>query len=107
MAGNVFIAVYRPHPGKEEELVALVKGHAPMLKSEGLITDHPVVVLKAEGGAVIEIAEWAGNYDDLAPYSNPKVAATWDAMMKVADFCGLKGLKEIEKQFPHFEPLDL
>ena len=38
MNGVVVSVAYRPKPGKEEELLALVRGRVPTLRKEGLVT---------------------------------------------------------------------
>ena len=55
--------VYRPKPGKEQELLALVKKHGPALESTGLITGGKPVVYKAHNirtnqDFFIEIFSW-------------------------------------------------
>ena len=45
--GQFTIAVYRPKPGKEAELLQVVKEHVPTLRREGLATDRVAHVMKA------------------------------------------------------------
>ena len=104
---KIFIAVYRPNPGKDAEFRALLKQHGPLLRRLGLITDRPAVIMQAGDGAYIEVTEWAATASARAAHGNPEVAALWDKMGKIADFPGLIGLAEAKEMFAHFEPVDL
>ena len=43
MAGVCVIVAYRPKPGKERELLSLVRGRVPTLRQEGLVTERAPV----------------------------------------------------------------
>ena len=103
---EIFVAVYRPHSGKDADLKALVKNHAPTLRRLELITDRPVVVMMAKDGSYVEICEWAGPGSSLAAHEHPEVAKIWEAMAQVADFLNLEDLAESKGRFPHFKPVD-
>ena len=103
---QIFIAVYRPHPGKDAEFRALLKDHGPLLKRLGLITDRPTIIMQAGDGAYIEVKEWAAGASAKAAHENPEVASLWDAMGKIAEFPGLIGLEEAKEMFTHFAPVD-
>lgn len=104
---KIFIAVYRPNPGKDEEFRALLKQHGPLLLRLGLITDRPTIIMQAADGAYIEVKEWAASASAKAAHENPEVASLWDAMGKIAEFPGLIGLEEAKEMFAHFEPVEL
>ncbi|MCA0989284.1 hypothetical protein [Guptibacillus algicola] len=55
---TVAIALYRPHPGKEDELLEIVKDHLPTLQRENLIKDRMPLHLQAIDGTILEIFEW-------------------------------------------------
>ena len=56
--GNVVMALYRPAPGQAEAMLKLVAQHVPTLRELELITDRPVMLLRAGDGTLIEIFEW-------------------------------------------------
>ena len=58
MSGIVVIVAYRPKPGKEAELLELVRGRVPTLGKEGLVTDRVPVIMRAKDGTIIEVSEW-------------------------------------------------
>ena len=103
---GIYIAVYRPHKGKDAELRALIKDHAPTLRRLDLITGRPAVVMKAKDGSYIEICEWATPDSGQLAHGHPEVAKIWQAMGEVADFLHFEDLEESKVRFPHFKPVD-
>ncbi len=57
--GRVAIACYKPKPGQEEALRALVAEHVTTLRSIGLATDRSPITMQAKDGTIIEVFEWA------------------------------------------------
>ena len=104
---NLWIALYRPHEGKDEALRALIAEHYPTLKRLELITDRPTILAKSANGTYLEICEWSEEDSASKAHQHPEVAKIWEAMGQIADFPGLASLEEAEKRFPHFEPVDL
>ncbi len=106
MPAEIVIAAYRAHPGKEAELLDLVRRHRPVLVSEGLVTDREPVLMRAESdGTVLEIFEWKDGAAHAA-HTNSNVMEIWDGMGAVADFVSLGDLAEAGTRFPHFLPLE-
>ena len=101
-----FVAAYKPHAGKDHELLALVRRHVPALRSEGLITDHPSLLLKAADGTLIEIASWKSEDHSRSANTNPVVQEIWQAFARCCDFRALKDLPETQELFAHFERIE-
>lgn len=57
--GRFVIVAYRPRPGREAALDALVEKHVRVLAEERLVTDRVPCVMKAADGTVVEVFEWA------------------------------------------------
>lgn len=55
---EVVIAMYRPKPGKAQELEPLVRKHFPVLKEYGLTTDKAPFIGRSTDGTILEIFEW-------------------------------------------------
>ena len=104
---RIFIAVYRPNPGKDAKFRALLKEHGPTLRRLGLITDRPTIIMQAGDGSYIEIKEWVTSASAGKAHGNAEVKKLWDAMGEVAEFPGLIGLDEAKEMFAHFEPVEL
>ena len=103
----IFVAVYRPYEGKDAEFRKILKEHEPTLRRLGLITGRPTIIMQARDGSYIEIAEWIQADASRLAHEHPEVAATWEAMGKIADFPGLIGLEEAKMQFANFRPVGL
>jgi quinol monooxygenase YgiN len=84
------IVTYIPKPGKEAELLALVKKHEPALRKVGLVTDEPFKLWKAydirkRRAQFIELFVWKdGNASDVA-HQTPEVMAVWEPMGPVLE----------------------
>lgn len=104
---HTVIAVYRPHEGKDQELVELLETHLPTLRAEGLATERESVVLRAGDGTLLEIFDWVSGEAVEAAHTNEAVQKMWEAFAAVCDFATLDSLAEAEKVFPHFERVEL
>ena len=76
--GNVVMAMYRPKPGKDDALRAVIARHVPRLRELGLATSRPVALLQAGDGTYVEIFEWAPG-GAAAAHTNAAVMEIWNA----------------------------
>jgi len=106
MNGVCVIVAYRPKPGKEQELLALVRTRVPSLRKEGLVTDRAPVLMRAKDGTLIEVSEWKSHETIDAAHKSPTVLAMWDKFFAVCDCVPLKTVSETSEMFAGFEPLE-
>src|SRR5947199_3308747 len=92
MSGVVAIVAYRPKPGKENELVDLVRGRVPTLRKEGLVTDRAPTIMRASDGTIIEVSEWKSREAIDAAHKNPNVRAMWHKFFAICDCITLNTL---------------
>ena len=104
---RIVIVAYRPKPGKEDILLAEVRDHVHLLRSEGLATDRYPIVMRAKGGAILEVFEWASPAAIEEAHSNPRVQAMWGRFANCCDYVPLNSLAEAAEMFAEFEPLDI
>jgi hypothetical protein len=104
---RIVIAAYRPKPGKEEILLAEVRDHHHLLRSEGLATDRHPVVMRAKDGTILEVFEWASPAAIEEAHANARVAAMWDRFAKCSDYVQLNSLAEAASIFAEFEPVEI
>jgi hypothetical protein len=107
MMGNLVIAVYKPRAGKEAELLELLRVHLPVLRREGLATDRPPLVLRAQNGALLEIFEWTSAEATERAHTSEAVLALWGRFEAACEYSRLADLAEAQEMFAHFQPLDL
>jgi len=105
MSGVVVIVAYRPKPGKEKELLELVRSRVPTLRKEGLVTDRVPTIIRSRDGIIIEVSEWKSPEAIDAAHKNPNVLAMWNKFFAICDCVPLKTLAEAEEMFAGFEPM--
>jgi len=76
---------YRPKPGSEDQLLALVKKHGPALQSTGLITGGLPKIYRATDKRsgdkfFIETFSWRDADAPDAAHQMPEVMAIWEPM---------------------------
>ena len=105
MNGVCVIVAYRPKPGKERELIELVRNRVPTLRKEGLVTDRVPTIMRARDGTIVEVSEWKSDEAIDAAHKNPNVLAIWQKFFAVCDCVPLKTLAEANDMFAGFEPI--
>lgn len=104
---RVVIVAYRPKPGKEDQLLAELRDHVHVLRSEGLATDRPPVLMRAKDGTLLEVFEWASPAAIEQAHANPRVQAMWGRFAACCDYTPLSSLAEAGNLFAEFEPLEI
>ncbi len=100
------IVAYRPKPGKEAELLDLVRNRVPTLAKEGLVTDRTPIMMRAKDGTIVEVSEWKSPEAIEAAHQNENVWAMWNRFFEVCDCIPLKELPEADEMFAGFEPIN-
>jgi hypothetical protein len=103
---TMVIVAYKPKPGKEADLLELTREHVPLLRAEGLATDHPVTACQAKDGTVVEVFKWVDGGVQRA-HTNPVVHRLWERYAAACDIVPLATLPEASNMFASFTPLDL
>ncbi len=106
MPGVCVIVAYHPKPGKEDEVLALVRSRVPNLRKEGLVTDRRPVIMRSRDGTIIEVSEWKSREAIDAAHKNPNVLAMWNKFFAVCDCVPLNTLAEAREMFAGFEPIE-
>ena len=105
MKGIVVIVAYRPKPGREAELLELVRSRVPTLRKEALVTDRVPVLMRAKDGTIIEVSEWKSHEAIEEAHKNPRVLAMWDKFFLLCDCVPLNEVPESATMFAGFEPI--
>ena len=85
MKGVIVIVAYRPKPGKENELVHLVRSRVPTLRKENLVTDRDPTIMRARDGTIVEVSEWKSQGAMDAAHKNPNLLAMWNKFFAICD----------------------
>ncbi len=104
-APRTVIACYRPRPGQDAALRALVRSHVPTLQRLGLATGRAPLAMQAADGTVVEVFEWASAGAIEAAHTHPEVQAMWAAFGAACEYVRLSQLAEAQGLFAEFSPL--
>lgn len=97
------IAVYIPTDGRDEELAAEMVDHVPLLRRLGLATDARSIVLRAPGGALVELFEWTDHDAIEAAHRHPEVLAMWSRYEACCSYGSLADLPNASTMFAEFD----
>ena len=105
--GRFVIVAYTPKPGKDQQLLAVVKKHLRVLHAEQLVTDRPGYVMRAGDGTIVEVFEWRSAEAITRAHANPAVQALWEEFGAACDYTPLARLKESGQMFAEFDAVTL
>lgn len=103
--GRFVIAAFKPKPGREPQLLAVVERHWRALQAEGLVTERPRQAMQAADGTVLEVFEWRSPEAIEQAHHNPAVRALWADFEAACEYVPLSGLAEAQHPFSEFNPL--
>jgi quinol monooxygenase YgiN len=106
MQGVCAVVAYRPKPGKEQELLELVRSRVPILHNEGLVTNRVPTIMRSRDGTIVEVSEWKSREAIDAAHKNPNVLAMWNKFFAVCDCVPLNTLPEVGDMFAGFTPIE-
>lgn len=101
------IACYRPKPGKDKELLALVKTHLPVLRAEGLVGEGPSLCGRAKDGAIVEVFCWKSQGAIDAAHENAQVKQMWDKFGEACDYTVIGDVEGAKDLFTPLTPIEL
>ncbi len=101
---EIVFALYRPKPGREAELAAVVEGHVPALRKLGLATRRaPIVARSRKDGTIVEAFEWVSGEAIARAHSHPAVQAIWARFAACAEYPTFGQLAEAGDVFAGFD----
>jgi len=104
---EIVFALYRPKPGCEAELGAIVREHVPALRKLGLVTARaPIIARSRKDGTIVEAFEWASNEAIERAHRDPVVQKLWARFGEYADYPTFAQLAEAGEMFAGFEPVN-
>lgn len=105
--GRFVIVAYTPKAGKEQELLAVVKKHLHVLRTEQLVSDKAAHVMRAGDGTIVEVFEWRSAEAIQQAHGNPAVQALWEEFGAACDYTPLAKLAEAHEMFAEFDAVEL
>jgi quinol monooxygenase YgiN len=104
--GRIVIACYRPKPGQQEALRALIRDHVATLRKQKLVTDRAPITMEARDGTIVEVFEWVSKAAIEAAHENLAVLAMWKEYEAVCDYVPLDAVPEAAELFSEFTPIE-
>ncbi|MBX7105873.1 MAG: antibiotic biosynthesis monooxygenase [Gemmataceae bacterium] len=104
--GTLVIAVYKPKPGQNDALKALVARHVPRLRELGLVMDRREVVMQAADGTILEVFEWKSQEAINQAHNHPEVQKLWNEFFALADMLPVNAVPESAALFAGYTPLN-
>ena len=93
--GNFVICAFRPRPGKDADLLEVLRTHMPTLRSQDLITDRPASLMRAEDGTILEVFEWKSAEHTRQAHENPVVREMWNRFEACCDYVSLRDVADV------------
>jgi len=103
--GRFVIAAFKPKPGMQKQLAAVVEKHWRVLQSQNLVTDRPRYAMEAGDGTIIEVFEWRSAETIEQAHHNPTVLALWAEFEAACEYVPLSSVPESQHPFSEFKPL--
>lgn len=103
--GRIVLACYRPKPGQQDALRALLRSHVPRLRSLGLVTERIPIAMEAKDGTCLEVFEWVSAEAIQNAHTNPEVLKMWGEFGQVCDYVPIAQVPEAANLFSEFTPL--
>lgn len=97
------IAVYRPRPGRQADLEAVVARHWHTLSAQGLVTAREPFVMRAVDGTLVEVFEWLSTEAIEQAHQNAEVQKLWEAFNAVAEYVPIAEVPEAKQVFSEFK----
>ncbi len=99
---RIVIVAYKPKPGKQAELEALMKTHLSILRAENLVTDRESILMRAADGTVIEVFEWRSQEAIQTAHTHHRVQQMWQDYAEVCDYIPVAQVAEASQLFSEF-----
>lgn len=104
--GLIAIACYRAKEGMEPAFRALLDDHVSTLRSAGLLTSRPSILMRSDDGTYVEVFEWKDVAAKDAAHSSAAVGAVWSRFDELCDIRCLGDLPEAAYPFAAFEAVN-
>jgi hypothetical protein len=88
-------------------VLAAVKKHVAVLRSEQLVSDRAPYAMRAADGTLVEVFEWRSADAIHQAHTNAAVQAVWGEFCVAFDYVPLANLAEARQMFAEFDSVDL
>ena len=103
---RLVIVAYRPFPGKEKELLKLMKTHVEILRKEGLASNRNSIIMQSKDNTIIEVFGWKSSEAIESAHTNLAVQKMWESYAKVCESIPISNVAEAGQLFSEFTPIN-
>jgi hypothetical protein len=93
------LAAYRPRPGQEEALVALLREDVGTLRRRGHVTARPAPLVRTAGGELLVVIEWSTGHAVGDAHEDAEVLEVWRRKDELAEYIAPRDLAGAEVPF--------
>ena len=104
--GHITVAAFKPKPGQEDALLAVIADRLPLLRRLGLSTDRPPILMRSREGVILKISEWTSEEAIGRAHTTPEVLELWNRFDACSAFVKLSTLAETHEDFATFQAID-
>jgi hypothetical protein len=104
---RIVIVAYKPLPGKENELMDLMRTHGQILHQQNLVTFRKPILMEAADGTIIEVFGWKSKEAIKDAHTNEHVQLMWQKFDQVCSYVPISNVAEASNLFSEFTPLNL
>ena len=104
--GRITIASFRPKPGREGELLDVIRDRLPLLRRLGLATHREPILMRSRSGTIIQVSEWASDEAINQAHHLPEVLALWERFDACCSYVKLDTLEEAHEDFATFDSIE-
>jgi hypothetical protein len=101
--GVISFAAFRPHAGRDADLLEVIGNRLPLLRRLGLATEREHIVVRTSSGIIMEVSEWASEEAVASAHKTPEVLAMWERFDGCSQYVTPNDANEFEKMFPTFQ----
>ena len=103
---RIVVVGYKPLPGKETALRALMLNHVDRLRAQNLVSDRKPILMISKSGVFIEVFGWKSREAIEAAHSNAEVQKMWGEYAAVCEYVPVGSVEEIGNLFSEFSPMN-
>ena len=104
--GLISVAGFKPKPGKEAELMAVIEDRIPLLRRLGLATSREPVLMRSRDGTIIQVSEWTSEEAIAKAHETPEVLELWGRFDACCTYIKLEALPESRDDFATFKAVE-
>jgi hypothetical protein len=106
MTSCLTVAVYRPRPGREGEVLPHLRREIATIRERGYFTTRPAAICRSHAGAYLVLTEWATEQSVDAAQADDVVVGLWRRKEQLVAYLAPSEVDGADILFPSFEVIE-